>query len=149
MFFIGIQRQLYPLQKDIYLGLVDDPEKVELLSPFLHFGFSTEGQDILKDLGYRPIDEWEKMTIHTKMKCENGLHLHDIAKYCGPEDSTLKIGGSDAMLPVAKVWSEMYKLGCSIDIERQGGGSTNGAYRVCGDFEYGTRVDLVSKISSW
>jgi ABC-type phosphate transport system substrate-binding protein len=148
MSYTIVQRHEYPLQQDIYLGLVDDPERLEVLHPFLNFGFSTEGQDILKDLGYWPISDWEKLAMHTRMQCEHGLDIQDISDHCGPEGGVLTMGGSDTVLPVAKVWSELYKLGCSVGIERQGGGSTNGAHRICGDFAYGTRVDLVSKVSS-
>jgi ABC-type phosphate transport system substrate-binding protein len=143
----AIQSQSYPLKQSIYLGLVDDPDRLEVLHAFLNFGFSTEGQEILKGLGYWPLQEWEKLAQHTRMQCKHGMDLKKIQEYCGSGSRSLTIGGSDTVLPIALVWTEIFKLGCPLGVTLEGGGSVNGAHRVCGDFEYGTRVDVVRRMN--
>jgi hypothetical protein len=128
--------------------LVDEPERVSILHAFLNFGFSAEGQEILKEKGFWPLNEWEKLAQHTKMQCKHGMDMTSIQQYCGQEGASLTMAGSAMVLPVANIWTQMFKLGCPIDATIEGGGTNKGAHRVCGDFEYGTRVDVVRKLSS-
>jgi ABC-type phosphate transport system substrate-binding protein len=132
----------YPLLKKVNFAMVNRPEALALTRPFLEFGLSDEGTDILKQSGYWPIRDWEKLTMYTRLQSERGLDVEGIKTSCGPENGHISIGGSDTVLPVAHVWSEIYKLGCPYDIEINGGGSSVGAGRICGNPEMGTAVDV-------
>lgn len=141
----------YPFLKKVYLGMVNSPEALEFTRPFLEFGLSDEGTQILLKLGYWPILEWEKLKMYSRLGSDHGLEIDAIREQCGPLDGRLAIGGSDTVLPVVDVWSQIYELGCPTDIDINGGGSSVGAYKVCASSESGDAVDvgMMSRDFNW
>lgn len=141
----------YPFMKKVYLGLVNDPVALESTRPFLEFGLSDEGTQILLEMGDWPIQDWEKLAMYTRLGSEQGLEIETIQEKCGPLDGDLEIGGSDTVLPVISVWSELYLLGCPMNIDLEGGGSSLGARRICASSESGDSVDvgMMSRDFNW
>lgn len=71
------------------------------------------------------------------------------AAQCGPEGS-FRIAGSSTVLPIAELWAEAYEAKCSgIQVSTEGGGSSAGAGRVCGNEELGTPVEIGDMSREW
>ena len=132
----------YPILRKIYVGLVNSPQALAVTRPFFEFALSSKGGEILKNNGYWPIRDWEKRNMFTRVKSQWGLDISEIRESCAHNDGRILIGGSDTVLPVAHVWSEAYNLGCPTKVRLEGGGSTSGAGRICGNFREGSAVDV-------
>ena len=71
------------------------------------------------------------------------------AQECGP-DGTISIAGSSTVFPVAELWAEAYGKACKgIEVTVEGGGSSNGAGRVCDNPARGTAVDIGNMSRDW
>lgn len=138
----SFEEDTYPFLKEITLGYVSDPVSLQSTRPFLEFGFSSEGNQILKQLGYWPVTEWRKLTMYTRLGSDLGLPLPEIQKHCGPPDGQIAIAGGSTVLPVIRIWAEMYQLGCTEKFKLEAGRSSDGADRVCVGSESGYSVDI-------
>ena len=90
----------------------------------------------------------------TCIKSENGVTIEEIEKACGPSSSSSKnnkfsIAGSSTVFPVSQIWPEIYQVGCEVEFAVEGGGSTDGAGRVCGNPERGTLVNIGAMSRQW
>ena len=151
----------YPLTRKLYMNVYQDESSLENTRPFLEYVFTkTHGDDILKTNGYWPLDEWEKVLMATRLQLlsstAGGIALDDIQKSCPPaaEDGTtssslVTIAGSSTVFPVAQLWSEIYSVGCEINFDVNGGGSSVGAGRVCGNLDLGEPVDIGNMSREW
>lgn len=139
----------YPLLRNIYLALNKDPRSVELARPFLEFGFSAEGTGVLRDQGYWPLQEWEKLVMYTRMQSQFGLPLKGIVEHCGRTNGEISIAGSTAVAPVSHTWASMFKVGCPGSVNLESGGTSAGAARLCGDLEQGKPVDIGNMSREW
>ena len=70
--------ETYPLLKKVTIGLVREAEALNSTRPFLEFGYSADGTEILKGLGYWPIEEWKKHAVYTRLGSRLGLSVKDI-----------------------------------------------------------------------
>ena len=140
----------YPLSRRLYLALLDDEASLVNTRPFVEFGFSKQGQDILKSAGFWPIHDWEAVIMATRAQIMKGVARQHIQESCGPVDGGISLAGSSTVFPVARLWSEIYKIGCpDVNIELDGGGSSAGAGRVCANDEKGTPVDVGNMSREW
>ena len=139
----------YPLLRDVYLGVNDDPQVLEVTRPFLEFGLSDEGSKVLKDSGFWPIRAYKKLIMFTRLQSKYGLESFDISEHCGPPGGEFSIAGSTTVEPVSHMWAEVFKLGCPVSIKLEGGGSSAGAGRVCGNLEMGGPVEIGTMSRDW
>lgn len=97
----------YPLARALYLYTVGDPNPT--LKHYLDWIASAEGQDIVAEVGYVPV-EAKEMPDDTP-----------------PPPGSIKVSGSDTMLQVAQRWSEVYMQKYpDVNIQVSGGGSGTG-----------------------
>jgi len=144
---ISFEGNSYPLARRLFMNVYR--ESVEKVSAFFEFGFSSEGDKLLKSTGLWPIDEWKKTLMKTRLQTPQGIPMEEIEEACGPTDGFIAIAGSSTVFPVAQVWSEIYQVGCDTKISVQGGGSSNGAGRVCGNLNRGSPVDIGGMSREW
>lgn len=121
----------FPLSRAVYLALNNDPESLALTRPFLEYSFSDEGNHILQDAGFWYIDDYEKLVMETRIQTQDAVRLDDIRSSCGPNIQDLVYAGSVDTHDVARVWSEVYMLGCPINIVHEDGGDSSGLLRQC------------------
>ena len=62
---------------------------------------------------------------------------------------TIKIAGSVVLQPLAKTWGAAYTAQCKAKVTVEGGGSSDGAKRVCGDTSKGSAVDIGTMSRAW
>ena len=62
---------------------------------------------------------------------------------------TITIAGSTTVQPIATVWGAAYTAQCKAKVTVQGGGSSDGAKRVCGDTSKGSAVDIGGMSRPW
>lgn len=68
---------------------------------------------------------------------------------CGAEGS-FPVAGSSTVFPVADLWAQNYQTACSgTTITVEGGGSSTGAGRVCGNEEKGTPIEIGDMSREW
>lgn len=139
----------YTLMRDIYLGVNMDPSSLERTLPFLEFGLSSKGSQALKDSGFWPINDWEKVIMHTRLNTDHGYTAEDIREHCGPNGGSLATAGSTAITPVSDLWAGVYLVECDAKITTEGGGTSSGAARLCADTEVGSPVDIANMSRDW
>ncbi|CAB9522085.1 phosphate binding protein [Seminavis robusta] len=142
----------YPLARRIYMNLFHDDASLEATRALMEFGFSSHGDQATKSVGFWPIDRWEKVLMATRIQSRSGIPIGEIEDYCneGVEEETITIAGSSTVFPVAQIWSEIYRIGCpQVSFVVDGGGSSVGAGRVCGNPEHGTPVDIGDMSRQW
>lgn len=126
-----------PLARRIYMNLLVDESVMKYTVPFVEFGLSTEGDGLVSITGYVPIQETDKDEMQARLNL------------C-PPGGTIAIAGSSTVRPVAELWAEHYKEICPTTvITVEGGGSSNGAGRVCGEVARGTPVDIGNMSRDW
>jgi len=120
------------------MNVLDDEESLMNSFPFVNFGLSTEeGQALVSETGYVNIPGDEQLAMIGRM-------------YHCPEGSTIHIAGSSTVEPVAQEWSKAYMEHCpATNITVEGGGSSNGAGRVCGEEERGEPVEIGNMSREW
>jgi phosphate transport system substrate-binding protein len=68
---------------------------------------------------------------------------------CG-DSGAISIAGSSTVEPIAELWAEGYKRACGNGVTVEGGGSSSGARRVCGDTSRGeTKVAIGDMSRGW
>ena len=67
----------------------------------------------------------------------------------GAASQTITIAGSTTVEPIAKAWGAAYKAQCGTTVTVTGGGSSDGAKRVCGVTSAGTAVDIGAMSRPW
>jgi ABC-type phosphate transport system substrate-binding protein len=97
----------YPLARNLYVYVAGEPTGAVL--HYLKWILSPEGQEIVEKTGYVPIDP---------------VPMPDLPP---PENTTIKVGGSDTMVNLAQAWAEAYgKKYPGVKIDVSGGGSGTG-----------------------
>ncbi|KAL3923642.1 MAG: hypothetical protein SGILL_001540 [Bacillariaceae sp.] len=139
----------YPLSRILHYFLHDDEDSLHLTRGFVDFIFSQEGDEVTKRLGYWPLSEAKKLIMETRIQSILGIPKSLIKSYCGPPSQSISMAGSSTVLPVADLWSRIYSEFCDVSITVEGGGSSNGAGRVCGNEARGTPVDIGSMSREW
>lgn len=139
----------YPLSRRFYIGLLDDESSLANTKLFLEFALSDEGNDSMREAGFWPISEWERIIMLTRIQAEGGIPMADIQQACGPEGS-FNVAGSSTVYPTARVWTRVYTLGCpNVKISLEGGGSGAGAARACAVADRGDPVDIGNMSREW
>ena len=90
----------YPLLRKVYLGVHRNEATLAKTVPFLEFGLSMEGSQVLKKAGFWPLREWEKRVMYTRIQSSLGFTLPDITEHCGDEAGRVSIAGSTTVEPV-------------------------------------------------
>lgn len=94
----------YPLARGLYIYLEGEPEGT--VKHYLDWIRSSEGQAIVEEIGYVPVE---------------AIEMTDTSP---PEKATIKVAGSDTMVNLAQAWAEEYmKKYDQVDIQVSGGGS--------------------------
>jgi phosphate transport system substrate-binding protein len=70
------------------------------------------------------------------------------ATTCGAT-GTISLAGSVNVQPIATLWAAAYKAQCNRAVTVEGGGSSTGALRVCGDTTKGSAVDIGNLARGW
>lgn len=97
----------YPLARPLYLYTVGEPTGT--VKHYIDWIRSQEGQDIVVEIGYVPIEAVEPSSDQP------------------PAAATIKVAGSDTMVNLAAAWAEKYmKKYPDVNIQVTGGGSGNG-----------------------
>jgi PBP superfamily domain len=128
-----------PLSRRIFMNVLDDSESLMNTLPFIQYGLQTpEGAADVSATGYVNIPSPEKLEMIGRLHgCPTGV-------------ATINIAGSSTVQPVAEAWSESYTAICpGITFVVEGGGSSAGAGRVCGDEEDGTSVHIGTMSREW
>mmetsp|Transcript_2301 Transcript_2301/g.4563 ORF Transcript_2301/g.4563 Transcript_2301/m.4563 type:complete len:747 (-) Transcript_2301:170-2410(-) len=139
----------YPLVRSVYMAVNKEPDSLKSTVPIFEFGFSEEGTNAIKEAGFWPIREWEKLVMFTRLQSELGLDANDIKDSCGTSHGVIQVAGSTTVEPVASMWAALFQLGCDVQIDVAGGGSSVGAARVCAKLEEGEPVDIGDMCRSW
>lgn len=131
----NIEGGSYPIARRIYMNVLDDPASTRHTLPFIEFGLSQAGQDLVALTGYSAIPAWENYVMHARVESDFSKDksatewLKDTGASCAMDGFT--IAGSSTVRPVADIWAGMYEVGCDVVIDVFGGGSGAGAARVC------------------
>ena len=139
----------YALSRRLYMTLLNHEDSLVNTRPFLEFGYSDQGDQALVDAGFWPIHDWEKIVMNTRAQTETGIRIFDTANSCGPAGSTIDIAGSSTVFPVARIWVRIYEVICNVNIILEGGGSSDGAGRVCANKKRGTPVHIGNMSRQW
>lgn len=116
------------------MNVLNEDSTLEKARPFIAHGFSEAGDKDVSDVGYIPTSLAERTVMLTRLQAEGGVDRTDIN--CGPNNGSFKIAGSSTVFPVAELWAGIYTVFChTIDVVVNGGGSSVGACRVCGQCE--------------
>ena len=120
------------------MNLYDDEESLMNTIPFLLFGLNTpEGVSLVSETGYVPLPE------------DDAKEMVGRVHHC-PAGSVINIAGSSTVRPVAEEWAAEYAVRCpATTINIEGGGSSNGAGRVCGEEARGEPVDIGNMSRDW
>lgn len=139
----------YPLARPLYLNLLDDEESLQKTRPFLEFGLSEEGTQMLKGAGFWTLHGYERVVMMTRAQTKLGVPMDDITSRCDFPGSQVLIAGSSTVFPVAQIWSEVYQVHCDTTFVVEGGGSSTGAGRVCGNLDRGEPVEIGDMSREW
>ena len=93
----------YALANGLYLNIANETSVMERVRPFIDFGLSEEGTDILIDQGFWPMDQWERLVMKTRVQTSSGIPLAYIHENCGSAQQAISIAGSATVDPVAEV----------------------------------------------
>jgi PBP superfamily domain len=128
-----------PLSRRIFMNVLDDSESLMNTYPFINYGLNTpEGAADVSATGYVNIPDAERVEMIGR--------LHS----CPEGEATITIAGSSTVQPIAEAWSAAYGAICpGLTFVVEGGGSSAGAARVCGDEEEGTPVDIGTMSREW
>ena len=119
------------------MNLLANEGVMEYTAPFVHFGLSPKGDDLVGNTGYVPIPQSDKDEMTARLNM------------C-PAGGDIMIAGSSTVRPVAELWAENYMKICpTTKITVEGGGSSNGAGRVCGEESRGTPVEIGNMSRDW
>ena len=139
----------YPLSRILRFNLYDGEESLAVTRSFIEFIFSETGDDVAKQQGNWPLADPQKMIMETRAQTTNGIPREVIEAACGPAGGTISIAGSSTVRPVAEIWASIYSSFCDVEITVEGGGSSNGAGRVCGEESRGAPVDIGDMSREW
>mmetsp|Transcript_30420 Transcript_30420/g.73926 ORF Transcript_30420/g.73926 Transcript_30420/m.73926 type:complete len:472 (+) Transcript_30420:638-2053(+) len=139
----------YPLSRILRFNLYDDEKSLTNTREFIEFIFSEAGDDIAKQQGNWPLADPQKMIMETRAQTANGIPKEVIEATCGPAGGKISIAGSSTVRPVADLWASIYSSFCAVGIIVEGGGSSNGAGRVCGEVSRGTPVEIGDMSREW
>jgi len=147
----SFEANTYPLLRRLRLAMFNDETSLESTRVLLDFGlFSEAGNNATKSVGLWPIDRWEKILMATRVQSANGVAIADIEEYCSDAGDAISIAGSSTVYPVARLWSSIYQIGCPGNVVAvEGGGSSVGAGRVCGNPEHGDPIDIGDMSRHW
>lgn len=101
----------YDLANRLYLNIANESSIMEDVRPFIDFGLSEEGTDILIDQGFWPLDTWELLVMKTRVQTASGIPLAYIHESCGPAQRAISIAGSSTVYPVAKACKCFWSAG--------------------------------------
>jgi ABC-type phosphate transport system substrate-binding protein len=98
----------YPLARSLYVIVVGEPTGA--LKHFVDWIRSSEGQAIVGEMGYVPVDAVE------------------VTDTTPPPAGVIKVAGSDTMVNLSQAWAEEYtkKYNNIVDVQVSGGGSGTG-----------------------
>jgi len=133
-----------PFSRRLTMNVVDNHPSQSLTTPFLEFGLSTLGEELLEYTGNIPIPELERVTMRTRVQTASAMELPQIEE-CGPEGRELKIAGSTTVYHIVNLWGGMYEIGCDVKVNAEGGGSSGGADRVCGGGDGPVDIGMMSR----
>ena len=102
------QSGAYLLARPLYVYTVGQPTGA--VKHFIDWSLSSEGQAVVTDVGYVPVDAVEPP-----------------ADQAVPDGETIKVAGSDTMVNLAAAWAEKYMAKYpGVDVQISGGGSGTG-----------------------
>ncbi|KAG7358839.1 phosphate binding protein [Nitzschia inconspicua] len=139
----------YPLSRVLYYFLLNDEKSLEVTRPFIDFIFTDDGDAVTKRSGFWPLADSKKLLMATRIQSKIGIPKAVVESYCGPPGASISIAGSSTLHPIADLWSQLYSTFCDVTISVEGGGSGNGASRVCGDESKGTPVEIGDMSREW
>lgn len=141
--------QYSPLSRRLFMNVLDAPGSLLLTRPFINFALSA-GLELIPLTGLSPIPQWSTSVMHTRLETSSGVrHEAIVAEGCGP-GGQISIAGSSTVLPIARVWAAMYEIGCdTTTFSVEGGGSSSGAGRVCGNLDRGDPVEIGNMSREW
>eukprot|EP00977_Amphora_coffeiformis_P028721 scaffold36700_cov176-Amphora_coffeaeformis.AAC.3 len=87
--------------------------------------------------------------MHTRIQSSLGIPLDGIAEHCGPPNEEISIAGSTTVQPVSHMWASILRVGCSVNIKLEAGGTNMGAARLCADLTKGKPVDIGNLSRDW
>lgn len=143
-------KEYAPFSRPLYVNVHDTQAVLAKVNPFMVFGYSSDGDQLVRDIGYVPTTLAERKIMLTRLGAEGGTAISDIP--CGSVNGSFSIAGSSTVFPVAELWAGIYTVPCStINISVEGGGSSVGARRVCDQSsEPGeTGVDIGNMSRQW
>ena len=93
----------YELANRLYLNLANETAILNNVRPFIDFGLSEKGTEIVIEQGFWSLDEWERLVMKTRAQTPSGIPLATIQENCGPIGREVSIAGSATVFPVAQV----------------------------------------------
>lgn len=133
------------LSRRIYMNVRDDPEILAVARPYLEMGLSDMGAELVEFTGYLPIAPSERIVMKARIRAASGVDTDHLE--CGPAEQKISMAGSTTMYNLARLFGEIYEIGCDVRVQVDGGGSGAGADRACGGS--GTPVDIGLMSREW
>lgn len=146
---VSLQDGSYPLSRLLRFQLHDDLSSLSKTRSFVEFIDSESGNEIAKGQGNWPLADTQKLIMKTRIQSMFGIPKEVVESSCGPAGGVISIAGSSTVWPVAVVWAAVYSSFCDVEITVEGGGSSAGAGRVCGNEDHGSPVLMGSMSREW
>jgi ABC-type phosphate transport system substrate-binding protein len=134
-----------PLAHRIYMNVRNDPKTLAMARPYLEMGLSDMGAELVGFTGYVPIPETERIVMKARVRAASDVDIDHLE--CGPAEEVISMAGSTTMYNLARLFGEIYEIGCDVMVQVDGGGSDIGADRVCGGA--GTPIDIGLMSREW
>jgi ABC-type phosphate transport system substrate-binding protein len=125
-----LSQDYHPFARMMHINMVKNENTLRAMKGFFEFAYSAEGKNMVKECGYFPLAEWEEKVMLSVLDADNAT-WGDFS-CSSSKTSVMEIAGSRTAYPVAKVWADVYRAKCNLDVQVRGGGSHRGADRVCG-----------------
>ncbi|KAG7342966.1 PBP superfamily domain containing protein [Nitzschia inconspicua] len=124
-----LSQDYFPFARKMHINMVKNENTLRAMKGFFEFAYSARGSEMVEEVGYFPLAAWEQKVMLAVLD-DDAETWGDITCSDGP--SVMEIDGSLTAFPVAKVWSDVFRAKCNVDIKVRGGSSRRGAERVCG-----------------
>lgn len=100
---VSVQDGSYnPFARKIYMNLLDDPASLAVTRPFMEFGLSSVGEELVGYTGYSAIPELERIIMRERAGTSSAIKVNPTD--CGPSGGGITIAGSSTVFPVAELW---------------------------------------------
>jgi phosphate transport system substrate-binding protein len=136
-----------PFARRLSMNLLNDDAALDNIRPFIAFAMTDEGASLVESTGYTAIPLYDRVVMLSRAGAVGGIDIRSVK--CGPAGQSIRIAGSSTVFPIAQIWAGIYELACGVTVTVEGGGSSVGAGRVCGNTALESPVDIGDMSRQW